>query len=142
MEYCSAGTDVKRHEAVVSFSSPHSGTQPGQRERNTFQLSVGCICSRLHAGLFGGLVGFGGKGHLVQGRAEDLRMPGKEWGEHPLTLDKRLRMSSAGLGNMVSGETTKVFRSYSIAQGILLNVMWQPGWKGSLGDNGYMYMYV
>ena len=22
-----------------------------------------------------------------------------------------------------------------------LNVMWQPGWEGSLGENGYMYMY-
>ena len=26
------------------------------------------------------------------------------------------------------------------AQGILLNVMWQPGWEGSLGESGYMYM--
>ena len=25
--------------------------------------------------------------------------------------------------------------------GTLLNVMWQPGWEGSLGENGYMYMY-
>ena len=32
-------------------------------------------------------------------------------------------------------------RVYCIAHGILLNVMWQPGWKGSLGENGYMYMY-
>ena len=23
----------------------------------------------------------------------------------------------------------------------MLNVMWQPGWEGSLGENGYMYMY-
>ena len=23
----------------------------------------------------------------------------------------------------------------------LLSVMWQPGWEGSLGKNGYMYMY-
>ena len=22
----------------------------------------------------------------------------------------------------------------------LLNVMWQPGWEGSLGENGYMFM--
>jgi len=28
-----------------------------------------------------------------------------------------------------------------MAQGILLNVMWQPGWEGRLGENGYMYMY-
>jgi len=26
------------------------------------------------------------------------------------------------------------------AQGALLNVMWQPGWEGSLGESGYMYM--
>ena len=25
---------------------------------------------------------------------------------------------------------------YSIAQGTLLNVKWQPGWKGNLGENG------
>ena len=28
-----------------------------------------------------------------------------------------------------------------IAQGTLFNVMWQPGWKGSLGENGHIYMY-
>ena len=26
--------------------------------------------------------------------------------------------------------------------GPLLNVMWQPGWEGSLGQNGYMYICV
>ena len=26
------------------------------------------------------------------------------------------------------------------AQGFLLNVMWQPGWERSLGENGYMCM--
>ena len=31
--------------------------------------------------------------------------------------------------------------TYYIAQGTLLNVIWQPGWKGSLGENEYMYMY-
>ena len=31
--------------------------------------------------------------------------------------------------------------TYCIVQGTLLNVMWQPGWEGSLGENGYMYMY-
>ena len=29
---------------------------------------------------------------------------------------------------------------YCIAQGTLLNVMWQPGWENSLGENGFMYM--
>ena len=28
-----------------------------------------------------------------------------------------------------------------MAQGTLLNVMWQPGWEGSFGENGYMRMY-
>ena len=32
-------------------------------------------------------------------------------------------------------------KDYCIAQGTLLNVMWQPGWEGSLGENGYMYVY-
>ena len=26
-------------------------------------------------------------------------------------------------------------------QGTLLNAMWQPGWEGSLRENGYMYVY-
>ena len=34
---------------------------------------------------------------------------------------------------------TAVFKMDS-QQG-LLNVMWQPGWEGSLGENGYMYIY-
>ena len=25
-----------------------------------------------------------------------------------------------------------------MAQGTLLNVMWQPGWEGSVGKNGYV----
>ena len=32
-------------------------------------------------------------------------------------------------------------RTYCIVQGTLLNGMWEPGWEGSLGENGYMYMY-
>ena len=28
-----------------------------------------------------------------------------------------------------------------IAHGTLLSVMWQLEWEGSLGENGYMYMY-
>ena len=35
----------------------------------------------------------------------------------------------------------KTNRFYCIAQGTLLNVMWQPGWEESLGENGYKYMY-
>ena len=30
--------------------------------------------------------------------------------------------------------------AYCIAQGALLNVMWQPGWERSLGEKGYFYM--
>ena len=32
-------------------------------------------------------------------------------------------------------------RDYWIPQGTLLRVMWQPGWEGSVGENGYVYMY-
>ena len=28
-----------------------------------------------------------------------------------------------------------------LAQGTLLNLMWQPGWEGSLGENVYMNMH-
>ena len=31
--------------------------------------------------------------------------------------------------------------TYYVAHGTLLSVMWQPGRYGSLGENGYMYMY-
>ena len=31
--------------------------------------------------------------------------------------------------------------TYCIAQGTLLNVMWQPGWEQGLGENGYMHMH-
>ena len=41
---------------------------------------------------------------------------------------------------LICGPESQV--SYYIAQGTLLDVMWQPGWEGSLGENGYMYMYV
>ena len=32
-------------------------------------------------------------------------------------------------------------RVYCVAHGTQLNVMWQVGWEGSLGENGYMYMH-
>ena len=32
-------------------------------------------------------------------------------------------------------------RIYYIAHGILLNVMWQPGWEGSLGKHRYICTY-
>ena len=31
--------------------------------------------------------------------------------------------------------------TYCRAEGILLNVRFQSEWEGSLGENGYMYMY-
>ena len=34
-----------------------------------------------------------------------------------------------------------ITQSYYATQGTLLNVMWQPGWEGSLGENGYMCMH-
>ena len=35
----------------------------------------------------------------------------------------------------------KMRKCYCTIHGTLLNVMWQPGWEGSLGENRYMYMY-
>ena len=32
-------------------------------------------------------------------------------------------------------------RSYCIAHGTLLSVMWWARWEESLGENGYMYLY-
>ena len=31
--------------------------------------------------------------------------------------------------------------TYCTTQGTLLNALWQAGWEGSLGENGYMYRY-
>ena len=36
----------------------------------------------------------------------------------------------------------KMDNQQGTAQGILLNVMWQPGWKGFEGKMEYMYMYA
>ena len=32
-------------------------------------------------------------------------------------------------------------RTHRISHGTLLNVMWQPRWERSLGENGYMDKY-
>ena len=32
-------------------------------------------------------------------------------------------------------------KTYCVAHETLLNVMWRPGRKGSLGETGYLYMY-
>ena len=31
--------------------------------------------------------------------------------------------------------------THCTVHGTLLNVMWQPGWEGGLGENRYMYTY-
>ena len=41
---------------------------------------------------------------------------------------------------------TAIFKVYhqqrpTVGQGTLLDVMWQPGWEGSSGENGFMSMY-
>ena len=43
--------------------------------------------------------------------------------------------------NRLKKKKKSVLMSYHIAQGTLFSVMWQPGQEGSLGKNGYMYMY-
>ena len=37
-------------------------------------------------------------------------------------------------------QNVKSTRTCCIAHGTLLNVMWQPGWKWGLGEDGFMYM--
>ena len=32
--------------------------------------------------------------------------------------------------------------TYHIVQGTLLNILWQPGWEGSLGEDGYIRMAI
>ena len=37
---------------------------------------------------------------------------------------------------------TTTTRTYCVAQGTLLNVTWQPGWEGRMGENGYIYIWL
>ena len=41
----------------------------------------------------------------------------------------------------ISNGHFKLARTCCIVQGTLLNVLWQPGWEGSLGKNGYMHIH-
>ena len=51
-------------------------------------------------------------------------------------------MGSEGVGdNQALITHTQPTRTYCTAQETLLDVMWQPGWEGSLGENRYMCMY-
>ena len=34
-----------------------------------------------------------------------------------------------------------ITKTYCVAQGTLLNVIWKPGQEGSLEEKGYMYLY-
>ena len=36
----------------------------------------------------------------------------------------------------------KPSRTCCVAHGILLSALWQPGWEGSLGENGHVYVYM
>ena len=71
------------------------------------------------------------------------RIPGTEepgglpsMGSHRVTWGKWLSSSSSS-SYTYNGEPTG---TYHRAQGTLLNVMWQPGWEGSLGESGYIYV--
>ena len=47
---------------------------------------------------------------------------------------------SSLLGSQPAAFSVALERSSSLV-GTLLNVMWQSGWEGSLGENGYMYAF-
>ena len=50
-------------------------------------------------------------------------------------------MGLTGGRNRVFGMDMVTNMGYCTAHGTLLTVMWQPGWEGSLEENGYIYMY-
>ena len=56
----------------------------------------------------------------------------------------RLKWLSSSMFGICKKDTNELIykreTSNCIAQGALLNVMWQPGWDRSLGENGYMHM--
>ena len=51
-----------------------------------------------------------------------------------IVLNKILVLTTKGK------EILQAWEEKVLPQGILLNVVWQLGWEGCLGDNGYMYM--
>ena len=66
--------------------------------------------------------------------------------ENQLMVTRREGWGKGELGSLGSTVHSAVFRmdnkrGPTTAPGTLLNVMWQLGWEGSLGENGYTYMY-
>ena len=66
---------------------------------------------------------------------------GKKLGIYSEYQQKALRSHEEG-HNLNGLQFKKFSLICCMAQGTLLNVMRQPGWEGSLGDSGYMYMCV
>ena len=52
--------------------------------------------------------------------------------KHAIILHKEMRLNRCLLCLFIEND---------VFWGILLNGMWQLGWEGSLGQNGYMYMH-
>ena len=60
------------------------------------------------------------------------------WAEKPGRLQSMGLQSQTQLCLNKKYNVMKITRTYCIAQGALSSVIWQPGWEGSLGENGYM----
>ena len=85
--------------------------------------SEGVVCvPRLSSVTICGLCKCGGLDYIKLTKREGIRSLGGTWTHCCIQ----------------HGEPT---RTCCPAQGTLLSVTWQPGWEGSLGENGYMCIY-
>ena len=73
-----------------------------------------------------------------EARDQDLSFILREMGSHwqVWRVYERRDVPAWVLGNTISRTSEG-----SKAQGTLFNILWQPGWEGSLGENGYLYTF-
>ena len=70
---------------------------------------------------------------------EQINVSEGRWGERRV---KEFRIDRYTLPYLKWTKNYCYTHSLSIAQGMLLNIMWQLGWEGSLEENGYISIYM